>query len=118
MKTNNTTTALLAAIGERGTEATLAAIDFDAIKAQIGGTVNAVRLDKSDVAVFYNRDAQTAMVIDGYDLQGTLALCGIDKSGNPVSLATVKQVTKYAKVFKAQPKSSGQLNITDGKEVK
>jgi hypothetical protein len=116
MKGTTVTTAIIAAIGARGADATLTAvIDFEAIKSQIGGTVNAVRLDKT-TAVFYNRDLQTATLLDPYDLQGILALCGIDKSGNPVSLASVKQITKFGKVFKA----SRAVNTTEadqGKEV-
>ena len=102
MKNGNQSTAILAAIGKRGETATLTtATDFEAIKAQIGGTVTGISLDKS-TAVFYNRDAQTATLIDPYSLDGTLALCGVGRSGEPASLSTIKQVTKYAKVFKAR----------------
>jgi hypothetical protein len=111
---NNTTTTLIAAVGERGTDPKLTITDIESLAAQIGGTVNAYQLDKG-IAVLYNRDAQTEMLIDPYNLQGgVIALCGVD-SGKPVSLVSVKQLAKYNKVFKA-PRTAAKTT-TKGGEV-
>jgi hypothetical protein len=113
---NSTTTAILAATGTRGTEATLTvATDFDSLAAQIGGTVKGSLLDKgTGTAVFFDSEKQTATLLDPYALQGFLVLCGIDKDGNPISLATVKQVNKFSRVFKATRNTTAEPR----KEVK
>ena len=107
---NSTTTALVAAVGMRGTEATLTTVtDFADLSAKIGGTVRGSLLDKgTGTAVFYASEKQTATLLDPYDLQGFLVLCGIDKDGNPCSLATVKQINKFSKVFKASRNAAAE----------
>jgi hypothetical protein len=79
----------------------------DTLTAQIGGNVTGISLDKG-TAVYFNRDAQTATLLDACDLQGTLALCGVDRDGNPMSLATIKQVVKHSKVFR-NPRAASTL---------
>ena len=91
--------AILSAVGAKGTDATFTQADFETLKAQIGGTVRAYRLDQSTV-ILYDSDRQTTMFLNEQNLVGTLALCGVDRADSPVSL-TVRQVAKYGKIFKA-----------------
>ena len=90
---------ILAAIGERGKDPELIYADIDTITARIGGTVNALSLDKN-TAVYFDHKAQRTTLLDANNLSGILALCGVDGSGNPASIATLKQITKYAKIFR------------------
>lgn len=89
----------IAAIGERGTVATLALTNIDSLSARVGGNVNAIRLDKQ-TAIFFNSGKQTETMLDPCNLNGTLALCAVDRDGKPTNTLTAKQVAKYSKLFR------------------
>ena len=91
--------AIIAVVGERGTATELRVITIDELTALVGGKLRGHELDPK-TAVFYDGEKQTAVTIKPQTLSGTLVLCGQDSNGNPVSLKTDKQVTKYAKIFR------------------